>query len=231
MFILRKTNLWKSLVALVALYVLAALVTLRHGNPRLYPPASDSIPVYVLNNGFHTDIALPADRVMARGGILAKAGRLAGDGRWLVYGWGDAGFYTNSGLSLIRAADGLRALFHPDNPSVIRVFALTREPTRAFKDNIASRIDLSRDGFDAMAQHMEASFTIRNNEPVVADVGAASETFFSSREHFSIFRVCNNWTSDQLAAAGLPTSPVIDGNALLFRLDLRLRAHAQKTPG
>lgn len=217
----------KGVFLLVSLYAVLALLTLRAGDRRLYPAPSEKVAVYVINNGFHTDIALPADAVAAHGGLLAAAanhaGADSGAGKWLVYGWGDAGFFTGHGMSFGRVLDGLRALFHPGNPSVIRVFSVSMAPDRAYGKNTASRIFLTKDGFETMASHIEASFAARNGAPVMT--GLPSEAvFFASREHFSILRVCNNWTSDQLAAAGLPTAPMLDGNALLLGLDLRWRA-------
>jgi uncharacterized protein (TIGR02117 family) len=227
MAFLLRFRVWKVLLGLVVLYIALALITLRHGDKAFYPAQADGIPIYVINNGFHTDIALPADLVMKRGGVLAEAGRRAGSGNWLVYGWGDAGFYTAKGLSFARAVDALRALFMPGNPSVIRVFSLNASPDRAFADPIASVAIVSPQGFEAMARHIEASFTLESGAPVAVDV-PMEEVFFLSHEHFSIFRVCNNWTSDQLAAAGLPTAPMIDGNALLFNLDLHWRGGVTK---
>ncbi len=222
----------KGLLLLVVLYIIAAMFTLRGGDRTLYPAQTDGVPVYVLNNGFHTDIALPADMVMTRGGLLAAAARRSGAdtsaGKWLVYGWGDAGFFTARGLSVSRAFDGLRALFKPGNPSVIRVFGVSTSPDQAYSKKIASRTQLTPRGFEAMAQHMEASFVARNGAPVVASL-PTDDVFFASREHFSILRVCNNWTADQLSAAGLPTAPMLDGNALLLGLDLRLRAGMKTT--
>jgi len=220
-FFLRKP-IRTGLALLCLVYMGAALLTLRGGDRALYRAKDDGVPVYVLNNGFHSDIALPAEAVRARGGVLAEAAYgQAGD--WLVYGWGDAGFYTAKGFSFARALDGLRALFHPGNPSVIRVYGLRLAPDKAFAEQIASKATLSQAGFEAMARHMEASFTLKDGDPVRAEV-AADDDFFRSHEHFSILRVCNNWTSDQLSAAGLPTAPLLDGNALLLGLDLHWRA-------
>ena len=229
MIALPKSRIWKSVFAVVALFILGAGLTARHGDRRLYPAKADGITVYVLNNGFHSDIALPADQVLARGGVLAEAGRAAGDKRWLVYGWGDAGFYTQTGSSAARVVDGLRALLRPGNPSVIRVFGVNATPDKAFADPIAAPIVLSPAGFDALARHMETSFTLKGGAPVATPVMANIGAFFQSREHFSIARLCNNWTADQLAAAGLPTTPMIDGLAPVLALDLRLRAGVKQT--
>ena len=210
----------------VAVYAVLVLLTLHPGDRRLYPANEDAVTVYVLNNGFHTDIALPASEVRAQGGALADAARALPDSQWLVYGWGDAGFYTARGLSPARILDGLRALFWINNPSVIRLYGLDRSPDIAYAGRVATPIHLSSAGFAALDRHMAGSFSTVHNAPVVYPVAETTDLFFSSHEHFSALRVCNNWTSDQLAAAGLPTAPIADGIALLLRLDLAWRAHA-----
>ena len=215
---------WMGVIA--AIYALLAILTLRYGDRRLYPARPDAVTIYVLNNGFHTDIVLPASEVRARGGALADAAQSLPDSQWLVYGWGDAGFYTAKGLSAGRVFDGLRALFWINNPSVIRLYGLARSPDQAYVGRVATPVRLSRAGFAALDRHMAASFSTNGNAPVVYPVAGTTDLFFSSREHFSALRVCNNWTSDQLAAAGLPTAPMLDGIALLLKLDLTWRAKA-----
>ncbi|EGF93412.1 hypothetical protein ABI_18520 [Asticcacaulis biprosthecium C19] len=220
----RKGWIWKGPLAVLVLLFAMTVVTARHGNQALYPAANDTVTVYILNNGFHTDIVLPAKEVWARGGVLAKAGQAAGDKSWLIYGWGDAGFYSASGTSIERAFDGMRALFAPNNPSVIRVWGIDSDPGQAWKAPDVVAIRMSRAGFNAMADSMDASFVTKDGAPVTDKVTTPGNPFFTSHQHFSIIRLCNNWTGDQLHAAGLPTTPMIDGLAPLLALDLSLRA-------
>ena len=203
------------------------LATLRPADPALYPAGGGGVTVYVINNGFHTDIALPADAVRARGGLLANSAALAGDHAWLIYGWGDAGFFAARGFSIARAVDGLRALFLPGNPAVIRLYGIDRTPDAVYGRTIAVPVVLSPEGFATMERHIEGSLRARGNQPVITLSEGDGVYFFDSVEHFSIARVCNNWTSDQLSAAGLPTAPAVDGIAPLLSLDLRLRAHVR----
>ncbi len=215
----------KTLLALLGFYILFTVATLRHGDRHLYPANDGPVTIYILNNGFHSDLILPADRVRAHGGLLAKAGEAADGKAWIAYGWGDAKFFAASGSVQSRLPDGARALFLPGNPSVIRIFGVS-DP-RLYDGHVVSPIHLSPQGFEALANHIEASFTSRQGVPVPADVGDGSDAFFQSPEHFSIVRLCNNWTADQLSAAGLPTAPAIDGLAPMLKFDLDLRAHVK----
>lgn len=221
---------WRIAAGLAVLFVVAAFVTARPGDRRLYPATADPVAAYVLNYGFHTDIALPVDAVLARGGRLAEAARLAGNWRWLVIGWGDESFYTGTGMSLERAGDGLRALFWPGNKSVIRFTGLNTAPDRAYRNTHVGKLALSREGFEAMAASIEASLVSEPGQPLApSGMRDMPGVFFASRESFSILRMCNNWTSDQLDAAGLPTTPMVDGLSALLALDLSWRAGVEWT--
>ncbi len=221
----RKGRLLKGLGLVAAICVIGMAVSARPTDKRLYPAGPDGVTVYIINNGFHTDIALPAEAVRGRSGPLAVSAAYAGPHHWLIYGWGDAGFFTAKGFSFARAVDGLRALFWPNNPSVIRLYGVDQAPDVLYGRAVAVPVTLSSAGFAAMETHIEASLALRQGKPVVALSDVDGTPFFASREHFSFARSCNNWTADQLSAAGLPTTPAIDGLAPLLSLDLHMRAH------
>ena len=48
----------------------------------------DRITAYVLDNGFHTDLAVPRAALVRRGGPLAQAAAGLAPGDWIVIGWG-----------------------------------------------------------------------------------------------------------------------------------------------
>lgn len=222
-----KPFIFKVLGAAVVLWLAFTLFTLRHGDRHLYPAGPNGVTVYVINNGFHTDIAVPAEAVRSGRGAMVEAAAMAGPHRWLVYGWGDAGFFTARGVSLARVIDGLRALFMVGNPSVIRIYGVDRAPDDLYGKSVAVPVVLSAEGFAAMERHIGASMALRHGRPMLAIDENDGFYFFASVEHFSAVRVCNNWTSDQLSAAGLPMTPAIDGLAPLLSFDLRMRAHVR----
>lgn len=222
---LRRPKLWQVALGLIATLALAIVLTARHGDNRLYPARGEAVTVYVLNYGFHTDIAIPADLIRAHGGRLAEAAHAAGNWSWYVIGWGDESFYTGTGASMDRALDGLRSLFWPGNPSVIRITGLNTPSDKAYLKTDTAALALSPEGFEAMAQSIESSFSAEPGQPLLSSgLRDMPGVFFPARGDFSILHTCNNWTSDQLNAAGLPTTPMIDGLAPLFVWDTGLRA-------
>jgi hypothetical protein len=133
-------------------------------------------------------------------------------------------------MSIERVGDGLRALFWPGNKSVIRFTGLNVQPDKAYQSTDAATLALSPEGFEAMARSIEASFAAAPGEALTSSgMRDMPGVFFPSRESFSALRMCNNWTSDQLSAAGLPTTPMVDGLSALLALDLSWRAGVEWT--
>ena len=85
----------RELVALILLFLLLiTLATSRPGDPALYPPRSgDARTIFLVDNGFHSDLAVPRAAIAAHGGPIAAAAARIGDDPWVMIGWGDARFY------------------------------------------------------------------------------------------------------------------------------------------
>ena len=181
------------------------------GDPALWParPDAPGVEVSLLDNGFHTDLAVPRAALEARGGPLAEAVRALPAGDWILIGWGDAKFYVDQSPIGDRLPDGARAFFRPGNPSVVMLDPAQSDPRRMFAEDGRRDFRLSVAGFEAMAAHIEASLDLTTGAPRLAAARAGDDArFFASREHFSIGHLCNHWTACVLNAAGMETRPV-----------------------
>lgn len=200
-----------SLIAAAALGIVAALWTWTlPGDRRLWlaPMSPDGVELHLLDNGFHTDLAVPRARLEARPGPLAGAVRALPAGDWILIGWGDAKFYVDQSPMEGRLPDGARAFFRPGNPSVIMLDPAQRDPTELFAGDGRRTFHLTAAGFEAMAAHIEASLDLSDGAPRMAAARAGDDArFFASREHFSVSHLCNHWTAGVLNAAGLPVRP------------------------
>src|SRR5689334_5498182 len=88
-----------------------AIFTARPGDPRLYSPnAGEAIPLYLIDNGFHSDVVLARQVMMSRPHVAARAAAMTSANPWIEIGWGDAKFYTAEGFSTARALDAGRAM-------------------------------------------------------------------------------------------------------------------------
>lgn len=171
-------------------------------------PGAPGVELHLLDNGFHTDLAVPRAALEARPGPLAEAVRGLPRGDWILIGWGDAKFYVDQSPMEGRLPDGGRAFFRPGNASVIMLDPAQRDPRALFAEDSRRSFRVSRAGFEAMADHIEASLALSHGAAQVAAARAGDDArFFASQEHFWIGRLCNHWTAGVLNAAGLPVRP------------------------
>lgn len=180
------------------------------GDPALWPAPTggDGIEVSLLDNGFHTDLAVPRAALEARGGPLAEAVRGLPPGDWILVGWGDAKFYVDQSPIHHRLPDGARAFFRPGNPSVVMLDPAQRDPRETYAEEGRHDFHLSRAGFEALAARLEGSLDLSSGRARIAAARQGDDArFFASREHFWIGRLCNHWTAGLLNAAGLEVRP------------------------
>lgn len=199
------------IAAAAAVGLIAALWTwTTPGDParwRASPPDA-GVELHLLDNGFHTDLAVPRTALERRGGALAEAVRGLPAGDWILIGWGDAKFYVDQSPMESRLPDGARAFFRPGNASVIMLDPAQRDPRALFAEEGRRTFRLTPAGFEAMAAHVERSLDLSTGGPRIAAARAGDDArFFASREHFSISHLCNHWTAGVLNAAGLPVRP------------------------
>jgi hypothetical protein len=199
------------LVAAMALGAVVALWTwTAPGNPALWPvsPADAGVEVHVLDNGFHTDLAVPRGALEARTGPLAEAAMGLPPGDWILIGWGDARFYVEQGPIGERLPDGARAFFRSGNASVIMLDPSPRDPRVLVEAERRRSLRLSSAGFEAMVRHIEGSLELAGGRARIAAARTGDDArFFASHEHFWIGRLCNHWSAGVLNAAGLPIRP------------------------
>ena len=192
-------------------------------------PDGPSVAVYVVNNGFHTDLVLPRNALEARPGILAQA--VASDplrGDWIYVGWGDARFFIEEGPIGPRWRDGLRALFGRDNPAVLMVRA-GRGPERVFAPNRHLRLDLTPGAYGRLLAQIEAGMvTDKGGRPVLTQVRMRDGThFYAHQQRFWIGHMCNHWVLETLHAAGLTVWPwrVMTAGQVMRQARLAQKAH------
>jgi uncharacterized protein (TIGR02117 family) len=216
----------REFAAIVGLSLLLfALATARPANPALYPPRSgDAQTIFLVDNGFHSDLVVPRAAIAARGGPIAAAAARTGADPWVMVGWGDSRFYEATSPWQDRLLDAPRAAFGR-RPTVVHLEGVWGAPDRVFRSGV-HRIPLSSAGLAALLARADRGFAVGPDGapqpvPVTRDPG---EAFFRSGEAFSPFHLCNHWTAELLNAAGLPTTPVLDTVPAGLVLDLRLRA-------
>jgi uncharacterized protein (TIGR02117 family) len=229
-----------TLLAILAVALIVAIVaTARRGDPALYPPAAGapSVQILIVHNGYHAGIVLPRATIArlaaerGHGALIAVTTRFAAYG-WLEIGWGEEEFYRNvptpGDLTLGLA---LRALFRPNNPSVLHVVGVS-DPRVQLVHSPRAELDLSAEGFARLVAKVDATFA-RGADGQPQDLGRGlygPSLFYRAVGHFHIGYVCTQWVADALDSAGVPTAPVLATLPQGLFLDLSMRAGAKLLP-
>lgn len=210
-----------------------ALITLKGADPALFPAAADapSIPVAVVDHGYHAGLIVPVAplRVMAsltgNAPLLSLTQRFAAY-EWLEIGWGDENFYRNvPDLSFGTAHQVLKALFWPDNSSILHVVGFSGASDEFFSRSRHVPLQLGHEGFTRLASAIGATFADAGGAVIDAGPGLYGPSrFFKAKGNYSFLNLCNHWTGKTLASAGVPYSPVLSMLSAGLMTDLRWRA-------
>ena len=172
-------------------------------------PGEATTRVHLLNNGFHTDLAVPRAALTQRPGPLGNAARSLAPGDWILIGWGDAIFYVDQSPMEGRLLDGGRAFFAPGNRSVIMLDPDQTDPTTRFADSNRNTLTLSPRALTRMLDHVEASLELTDGAARIAASRPGDDArFYASHEHFWIGHLCNNWSAGVLNAGGITVRPL-----------------------
>ncbi len=157
----------RGLVLAALIGAVAALLTWTKPGDTTPTGAPDTVVVQVLDNGFHTDLAVPREALVRRGGPLARAVAGLAPGDWILIGWGDAKFYVDQSPIADRLPDGARAFFRPGNLSVVMLDPVTADPRLSYGEDSAT-LTLTQAQFDRLAARVEASLGLSDGAPRIA---------------------------------------------------------------
>jgi uncharacterized protein (TIGR02117 family) len=190
-----------AILALIVLYIAAALVLGLVPANRTFTETPDGIPIAVCSNGVHTDFVLPArSAVVDWSAIFPPTSYPIDVTRFdhIGIGWGDLDFYRSTprwadfdlGIAL-RALAGL-------GPAALHV--QYRPGPGANEDCRAMTVSVSQ--YEALSDYIAA--TIASPLPAAPGYGG-SDLFYPAQGRFSLLKSCNVWVGEGLKAAGLPT--------------------------
>src|ERR1044072_3644017 len=192
-------NLLLALAALVALYALAAVAASAIPVNSGWHQAAAGVRVYVIDNGVHTDLALPAAAEGADWRGLVRPEDLANPAQatqsHLAFGWRDRDFYLNTpSWSQVNVGRVLSAMAGAGRT----VLHVAHIPEPGSDPHIRS-VMLSPDEYRRLAAYVRATFAGGSS---VHDY-AGHDAFYPAKGGYSAIRTCNQWTAGALRAAGV----------------------------
>jgi uncharacterized protein (TIGR02117 family) len=188
------------------------------------PPATTAGPpavaIVVVQRGWHTDVAVPAERLDPP--LAALRADMPG-ARWLVFGFGESAFLQNRSPSL---TDTLMALL--PSPGAILLTGLSASPAEAFGAANVQALVVSQAGFEQLQRFLWHSLAQPDGQPPqpLAEGPYAGGLFYASGVTYAGFYTCNTWTAEALQQAGLPVS----AKGIVLAGQVMDRAHQMASP-
>lgn len=192
------------LVALIGLYLLAALLLAKVPMNAIAAQPTDGIPIYLLSNGVHTDLVLPLVstehdwRSLLDRDLTTKPDSLA---RWVAFGWGDKGFYLNTPTwADLSASTAVKAAFGFSGTAMHITYhrGLQEGP-------LCHRILLDPEAYRRLVKYITTGFAQDNVGRALHIPGAHytdKDVFYEATGRYHLFHTCNSWTNAGLKACG-----------------------------
>jgi uncharacterized protein (TIGR02117 family) len=177
---------------------------------------TDSVSIFVLSNGVHTDIALPSHTTLKNWeSTFCKDTFKAGDPNYtyIAFGWGDKGFYLNTPeWSDLKVSTALKAAFGIGGTAMhVRYL---KAPAK-LSDKIV-KLNVSSEQYKKLIEFIEQSFCEANDCVIKIDHPGYGhhDLFYEAEGKYSLVKTCNVWTNKALKFCGVRTgfwTPFADG--------------------
>ncbi|WP_294735771.1 TIGR02117 family protein [uncultured Flavobacterium sp.] len=120
--------------------------------------------------------------------------------RYVVFGWGDKGFYLNTPQwSDLKASTAFCAAFHLGTSAMhTKFYNAVRE------DDECIKVSLSKEDYKKLVQYISSSFVYDASNKVqwIANHSYGDyDAFYEANGKYSLFYTCNTWTNNALKAA------------------------------
>jgi len=208
-----------ALLAIPALYLLAALVGSLIPVNRGWNEPEHGITVYIANNGIHSDIVMPAKAAGLDWAPFVPKRDFASpspDAKWIAFGSGEERVYLETPRwqdirpgTIWSATTGGRRVMHVEwvaNPNYMdRAIRLRPEEYRRLWAAIRADFKLHADGKPELIAHPGYG---------------GSDAFYWASGKFHALKTCNSWAAGRLRLAGVKTSlwpPFVQGLTWRYR--------------
>ncbi|MBP4138853.1 TIGR02117 family protein [Flavobacterium geliluteum] len=163
------------------------------------------VPIYILTNGVHTDIVMPAknDQIDWSKQIKFKNTKSADTTyKYLAMGWGDKGFYLETPeWSDLKASVALKAA---SGLSTTAIHATYYKSLKEGED--CKKIMISKEQYNRLIKYINESFqkdASGNFVLITTDANyGKTDAFYEANGSYSLLRTCNTWANSGLKSSG-----------------------------
>ena len=194
-------------LSLVLLYAGAIVVLGLWPVNRSFAQSPKGIEVVVMDNGVHTDLALPVKTsIIDCNKYLHLQDFKGANSRFthFAFGWGNRKFYMETPEWRDLELDVALSAAFGFGRSAMHVYYLPAAP-KASRKNVV--LKLSEEQYQNLVNYILNSFQQQNGEfLLIKNKGYTStDNFYEAHGSFSLLKTCNSWTNSALKATGVKT--------------------------
>ena len=160
----------------------------------------NTIPVYILSNGVHTDIVVPLNNSIKNWSTsISYLHTKAQDStrQLLAFGWGDKGFYLDTPTwADLKASTAIKAVTGMSSSAMHITFYKELEENENCK-----KIFITDKDYQLLIAYIEDSFVV-DTEQKTQRIGTHSygkyDVFYEAKGSYSLFYTCNTWANQAL---------------------------------
>lgn len=191
--------------ALLILIYFAAAFCLSRITINPHPVNKKEIAIYIMSNGIHTDLVVPAVTPQIDWTQEIKYSHTVHANpayKFLAIGWGDKKFYLETPtFSDLKVGTALNAISGFSSAAIHTTYY-----QHLIEDSNCKKIMISHEQYVKLVNYIINSFQtdpaghfIKVDTKIHYDYGDA---FYQANGHYSIFKTCNTWTNNALKACG-----------------------------
>jgi uncharacterized protein (TIGR02117 family) len=191
-------------VAFILLYLLSAFL-FSIWAVKKETVTSNDVAIYILTNGDHTDIVVPAKNdITDWSREISYKNTVSGDttGKYLAIGWGDKGFYLSTPTwADLKFSTAFKAAFALST-SAIHATYYEAMP----ESNDCKKIMISNEQYKRLVAFVDSSFK-RDAEGKVINIKTnanydKNDAFYEAKRKYNMFYTCNTWANNALKSCG-----------------------------
>lgn len=174
---------------------------------RQFRQTPGGVPVFVVSNGFHTDVVLPLREVQTNHDWLQTLGQPAFTARfnryrYVAFGWGNEGFYLGSMGGKFPGPKTIAGAFFPSR--TLMHVGFYRAAPDSGRYVVPLRISPAQ--YRLLTAYVQQSFRPDSlGQLQLRQPGGYTpeDFFFRAQGRYHALRTCNDWTNQGLRRAGL----------------------------
>lgn len=191
-----------ALLGFVALYFGAAEALARIAVNRAADPLAGSIDVYLVSNGVHVDVWVPARSEHRDWSTWLPPEVPVDPDGYVAFGWGDRGFYLEVPTwDDLTVGVALKAVFLP-SATAMHVSSYAGRP---YPGPSVHLLGVTPEAYRDLCAYVERGFALDSaGRPRLIDHPGygQNDRFFEGRGSYHLFNTCNVWTNGAVKALG-----------------------------